>query len=69
MTQAQWISFDDRYPFPVKGRNYDLHAEDIITGIDEHNHAFKHACFCKSLPFPGMSMPFTHWQSLPEPPR
>jgi|KBSSwiStaDraftv2_1062776.scaffolds.fasta_scaffold891517_2 hypothetical protein len=60
-----WIKFDEKYPekFPVKGRNYDLHVEDIITGIDENNKAFDYACFCKSLP-DGMSMPFTHWMEL-----
>jgi len=68
---SEWISFDEKYPdnFPCKGRNYDLKIEDIILGIDETNKAFKHACFCKSLPFPGMSMPFTHWMTLKEPPK
>jgi len=62
----KWTSFDDKYPdkFPCKGRNYNLKTQDIITGIDKNNQAFKHACFCKSLPFEGVSMPFTHWQSL-----
>jgi hypothetical protein len=65
MNEDGFIKFDDEYPtkFPCKGRNYDLHVEDIITGIDENNKAFKHACFCKSLPN-DMSMPFTHWAPL-----
>ena len=60
-----WFSFDDKIPvvFPCKGRNYDLRVEDVITGIDENNKAFKHACFCRSIPEP-MSMPFTHWIPL-----
>lgn len=63
----EWIKFDDKYPnkFPCKGRNYDLRTEDIILGIDENNHAFKHACYCKSLGKP-FSMPFTHWMPLDE---
>lgn len=57
----KWINFDDEYPekFPVKGRNYENKFQDLITGIDENNKAFKHSFFCKSLP--EMSMPFTHW--------
>lgn len=63
----KWIKFDDQYPdkFPCLGRNYELHVQDIIIGIDDCNKAFKHAGFCKSLPA-GISMPFTHWSALPE---
>lgn len=61
----QWIDFNEKIPehFPCTGRNYNLHIEDIIIGIDYDNHAFHNACFCRSLP--GMSMPFTHWLPLP----
>lgn len=60
---SEWISFDERYPdeFPCLGRNYDFHIEDVITGMDNDNKAFKHACFCRSIP---LSMPFTHWKEL-----
>jgi hypothetical protein len=63
-----WINFYDKQPekFPCKGRNYDLRVEDIITGIDEDNKAFDHACFCKSLGS-NISMPFTHWKDLDAP--
>lgn len=62
----KWIPFEEKYPqkFPCKGRNYTLKIEDIITGIDKNNQEFKHACFCKSLPIVGMSMPFTHWMEI-----
>lgn len=63
-----WISMKDKLPdkYPCKGRNYDLRTEDILLGVDENNKAFDHAFFCKSLPFLGMSMPFTHWFPLEE---
>ena len=67
---SEWISFDYKYPekFPCKGRNYDLHIEDIILGMDKNNKAFKHACFFNSLRL-NISMPFTHWMPLPEVPK
>lgn len=62
----EWISFDDRYPdnFPVNGRNYDMKFQDVITGEDPSNQTFKHAFFCKSLPFKDLSLPFTHWKPI-----
>lgn len=65
-----WTSFDEKYPdkFPCRGRNVELHVEDVITGMDESNKAFKHAAICKSLKMMSgrMSMPFTHWKYLDE---
>jgi hypothetical protein len=63
---GKWISFKEKLPdkFPCKGRNYDLRVEDIITGMDMYNKAFDYACFCKSVPIAGISMPFTHWMPL-----
>ena len=65
---SEWINFKERMPnkYPCKGRNYDLHIEDVLTGYDQYNKAFPYPFFCKSLPFAGISMPFTHWLPIEE---
>lgn len=51
----EWTSFDDKYPdkFPCLGRNYNLHIQDIIMGIDNHtrkrvNKIMNYCVFCHS---------------------